>query len=71
MTALPRLRPPASDDVLKTLSSSISAMSVLKSRVGWNLEELEAMVLLDDEKRSSDSDDESEGEVELMLPAQI
>lgn len=41
-----------------------------KSLVGWHLEELEALVS-EDITRSSDSDDESEDEVERMLPTQL
>lgn len=66
----PRLNMWHSDDVFKTLACAISALKMPKSIVDWGLEELEALVE-DDINRSPDSDDESEGEVERMLPTQI
>lgn len=59
-----------SDEIFLQLASSVSSLQVPKSTLGWDLEELEAL-LDDDASRESDSDDESEGEVERMLPAQI
>lgn len=41
-----------------------------KSFVGWDLEELEELAR-EDLDRSTDSDDESEDEVEHMLPAPL
>ena len=61
---------PRSDETFKQLASAVSSLKVPKSLLGWDLEELEALVG-DDSSRESDSDDESEEEVEHMLPAQI
>jgi protein SHQ1 len=41
-----------------------------KSYIGWDLEQLEKLTM-EDLDRSSDSDDESEDEVERMLPAPL
>lgn len=41
-----------------------------KGFIGWDLEQLEKLTQ-DDLERSSDSDDESEDEVERMLPAPL
>ena len=41
-----------------------------KNAIGWDLEELEALTR-EDAERGPDSDDESEDEIERMLPAQL
>lgn len=41
-----------------------------KNMIGWGLEELEALVLIENQ-RPPDSDDESEDEVERMLPTAL
>lgn len=41
-----------------------------KAMIGWDLEQLEALTR-DDAERSADSDDESEDEIERMLPAPL
>ena len=41
-----------------------------KSALGWDLEELEALTR-EDAERLPDSDDESENEIEEMLPAPL
>lgn len=58
------------DDVLGGLSHAIRTLRIEKSLIGWDLEELERLTQGEDE-RSPDSDDESESEVERMLPAQL
>ena len=58
------------DDVLAGLSHAIRTLRIEKSLIGWDLEELERLTQGEDE-RSPDSDDESESEVERMLPAQL
>ncbi|KAI0086332.1 SHQ1-domain-containing protein [Irpex rosettiformis] len=60
----------ASDEAFAQLASVVSSLKVPKSLLGWDLDELEALVD-DNTSRESDSDDESEDEVEQMLPAQI
>ncbi|KAI0818917.1 SHQ1-domain-containing protein [Irpex lacteus] len=60
----------AKDEIFLQLATFVSSLQVPKRMLGWDLEELEAL-LDDDASRESDSDDESEGEVERMLPAQI
>lgn len=59
-----------SDQAFATLASVLSTLKVPKGLLGWDLEELEASVE-NDTDRTSDSDDESESEVERMLPAQV
>ncbi|TFK90431.1 SHQ1-domain-containing protein, partial [Polyporus arcularius HHB13444] len=58
----------ASDDVLARLAESVKKLEMKKSMIGWGLEELEALTR-EDAERGPDSDDESEDEVERMLPA--
>ncbi|KAI0670569.1 SHQ1-domain-containing protein [Trametes maxima] len=60
----------ASDDILTDLANAVKNLRVKKSSIGWNLEELEALTR-EDVDRSSDSDDESEDEIERMLPAPL
>ncbi|KAI0637170.1 SHQ1-domain-containing protein [Trametes polyzona] len=60
----------ASDDVLKTLGDAVKTLRVPKDAIGWGLEELEALTR-EDADRSTDSDDESEDEIERMLPAPL
>ncbi|KAI0690061.1 SHQ1-domain-containing protein [Cytidiella melzeri] len=60
----------ASEQIFATLASAVSALKLPKSMLGWDLEQLEALVQ-EDASRTSDSDDESEDEVERMLPAQL
>lgn len=60
----------ARDDVLQQLADAVAALKMEKSAIGWGLEELEK-IAQEDLERSSDSDDESEDEVERMLPAPL
>lgn len=52
------------------LADAVKTLRMTKSMIGWNLEELEALTRRDAE-RLSYSDDESEGEIERMLPAPL
>ena len=52
------------------MAAALSVLRMAKGILGWDLEELETLAQ-EDVNRSSDSDDESEDEVERMLPAQI
>ncbi|OCH95608.1 SHQ1-domain-containing protein [Obba rivulosa] len=60
----------ASDDVLNELSRVVDSVKMLKSLVGWDLEDLE-QAAQQAMQQESDSDDESESEVERMLPAPL
>lgn len=60
----------SSDEVLATLADAVQAVRVKKSTIGWGLEELEALTR-EEADRSTDSDDESEDEIERMLPAPL
>ncbi|KIP01723.1 hypothetical protein PHLGIDRAFT_123107 [Phlebiopsis gigantea 11061_1 CR5-6] len=60
----------ASDDALLRLAAAVGALRMEKRFVGWDLEELEGLTRADGE-RADDSDDESEDEVERMLPAPL
>ncbi|KAH9952191.1 SHQ1-domain-containing protein [Amylocystis lapponica] len=58
----------ASDDILQDLWRRVSALRMDKKTIGWDLDQLER--LADQElERGADSDDESEDEIERMLPA--
>lgn len=59
-----------SDDILHELSRKIAGLKIAKSMVGWDLDELESAAL-EETERQSDSDDESEDEIEQMLPAPL
>ncbi|KAJ7606617.1 SHQ1 protein-domain-containing protein [Roridomyces roridus] len=54
----------ASDDVLKEIGEALRGLRIEKAAIGWDLEVLEAATR-DAEDRESDSDDESEEEVEV------
>jgi len=58
------------DEVLQQLADSVTSLKMEKSYVGWDLEELERLTQ-EAPGRSTDSDDESEDEVERMLPAPL
>ncbi|KAI8998814.1 SHQ1-domain-containing protein [Trametes punicea] len=60
----------ASDDVLSRLADKVKNLRIEKSMIGWDLEELEALAR-EDMERTPDSDDESEDEIERMLPAPL
>ena len=60
----------SSDDALLQLAEAVAALLMEKRFIGWDLEELEGLTREDGE-RASDSDDESEDEVERMLPARL
>ncbi|KAI0361895.1 SHQ1-domain-containing protein [Trametes cingulata] len=60
----------ASDDVLAELANAVGGLRMNKGIIGWDLEELEALTR-EDAERSPDSDDESEDEIERMLPASL
>lgn len=62
--------PACRDEALEQLAISVSSLRMDKSFIGWGLEELEKQAQ-EDLERSSDSDDESEDEVESMLPAPL
>ncbi|OSX64918.1 hypothetical protein POSPLADRAFT_1135835 [Postia placenta MAD-698-R-SB12] len=53
-----------------SLSRKIAGLKIAKSMVGWDLDELESAAL-EETERQSDSDDESEDEIEQMLPAPL
>ncbi|KAF7791274.1 hypothetical protein EIP86_002288 [Pleurotus ostreatoroseus] len=57
----------ATDNVLRALGNAVAAGTIPKTSVGWDLESLEALTE-EDSARTEDSDDESEEEVERMLP---
>ena len=59
-----------SDDALLRLAEAVAALRMEKRFIGWHLEELEGLTREDGE-RALDSDDESEDEVERMLPAPL
>ena len=56
--------------MLRSLADAVQALRMKKSMIGWDLEELEALTR-ETAARSSDSDDESEDEIERMLPAPL
>lgn len=56
-----------SDDVLRALGTQTATIAIRKESIGWNLESLEVLTQ-QDSARDEDSDDESEEEVERMLP---
>ncbi|PCH38387.1 SHQ1-domain-containing protein [Wolfiporia cocos MD-104 SS10] len=60
----------ASDDVLMELSAAVSALRMEKRMIGWDLDVLESSARQALE-RDPDSDDESEDEIERMLPAPL
>ncbi|KAA1471350.1 SHQ1-domain-containing protein [Dentipellis sp. KUC8613] len=59
----------ASEERLKALGKAVGELKMEKRMTGWDLEELEEAVRAADSDRASDSDDESEDEVERMMPA--
>lgn len=59
-----------SDETLRSLAASVRSLKMEKRTVGWDLDELEASAL-QAMGRESDSDDESEDEIERMLPAPL
>jgi protein SHQ1 len=59
-----------SEDMLKCLGEAVRNAEMAKSMIGWDLESLEAAVDAAGE-RSSDSDDESEDEIERSFPSLI
>ena len=58
------------DEALLGLADAVSSLRMEKSFIGWDLEQLEKLAL-EDLERCPDSDDESEDEVERMLPAPL
>lgn len=56
--------------MLLRLADGVAALRMEKRFVGWDLEQLEQLTL-EDAERAPDSDDESEDEVERMLPAPL
>ncbi|OBZ75723.1 Protein shq1 [Grifola frondosa] len=60
----------ASDKVLQNLSRDVACLRVEKKSIGWDLQELEALVR-EGPNRDLDSDDESEDEIERMLPVPL
>ncbi|KZT44141.1 SHQ1-domain-containing protein [Sistotremastrum suecicum HHB10207 ss-3] len=56
----------ASDDVLLDFAKEVRSVAIPKSSIGWDLEALERAAL---STRESDSDDESEDEIERMTPS--
>ena len=59
-----------SDETLAMLGEGVRTLRVEKSAIGWGLEALEALAH-EDAERLPDSDDESEDEIERMLPAPL
>lgn len=59
-----------SDEVLAEMADGVRRLIMKKRMIGWDLEELEALTR-GEAGRSSDSDDESEDEIERMLPAPL
>lgn len=60
----------SSDDTLLRLADAVNSLRMKKDMIGWDLEGLEALTFEGGE-RESDSDDESEDEIERMLPAPL
>jgi len=60
----------ARDDVLTELSTAVAPLKMQKNTIGWDLAALETSARQAME-RASDSDDESEDEIERMLPAPL
>ena len=60
----------SSDDILSKLADAVNSLHMKKSMVGWDLEGLEALTRECGE-RETDSDDDSEDEIERMLPAPL
>lgn len=60
----------SSDNVLSELAKAVKSLRMSKDSIGWGLEELEALTR-EDMEREPDSDDESEDEIERMLPAPL
>ncbi|KAL6309068.1 SHQ1-domain-containing protein [Sparassis latifolia] len=60
----------ASDDVLHQLSRDVARLKMEKSMIGRDLDGLEALTR-EAAEREPDSDDESEDEIERMLPAPL
>ncbi|KZT65490.1 SHQ1-domain-containing protein [Daedalea quercina L-15889] len=58
----------ASDETLGGLAVAVKSLKMEKKIIGWHLEELEASAQ-EAIEREPDSDDESEDEIERMLPA--
>ncbi len=58
---------PASDDVLRALGTKTATIVISKESIGWDLDSLEVLTQ-QESARDEDSDDESEEEVERMLP---
>ncbi|KAI0928358.1 hypothetical protein AcW1_005627 [Taiwanofungus camphoratus] len=60
----------ASDNILQRLSDDVAVLKMEKDSIGWDLEVLEISARQALE-RDPDSDDESEDEIERMLPAPL
>ncbi|CDO70721.1 hypothetical protein BN946_scf184798.g36 [Trametes cinnabarina] len=60
----------ADDNVLTRLAERVKTLPMKKAMIGWDLDELEALTR-EDAERAPDSDDESEDEIERMLPAPL
>ncbi|EPT05845.1 hypothetical protein FOMPIDRAFT_1026741 [Fomitopsis schrenkii] len=60
----------ASDDTLRKLAAAVKSLKMEKGMVGWDLDEIEASAR-EAMEREPDSDDESEDEIERMLPAPL
>ncbi|KAL7283237.1 hypothetical protein ACG7TL_002664 [Trametes sanguinea] len=60
----------AEDAILARLAEQVKTLRIQKAAIGWDLEELEALTR-EDAERTPDSDDESEDEIERMLPAPL
>ena len=57
-----------SDGILRTMSEMIASAEINKNSLGWGIEELE-LLTRNNSKQAADSDDESEEEVERMIPS--
>ncbi len=60
----------SSDETLSRLADAVNSLCMKKGVTGWDLEGLEALTR-ECGQREADSDDESEDEIERMLPAPL
>ncbi|CAL1704202.1 unnamed protein product [Somion occarium] len=61
----------ASDDILRSLAADIAALNIPKNVLGWDLEELEALTHQTSGREIDSDDEDSEDEIERMLPAPL
>ncbi|TFY59537.1 hypothetical protein EVJ58_g5721 [Rhodofomes roseus] len=60
----------ASDETLRELAAAVKLLNMEKAMIGWDIDDLEGSAR-EAMEREPDSDDESESEIERMLPAPL